>query len=342
MPVRLAVNKWTQATLALAILVLPAAAQAAKPKKTNVAAMALFRKALALSDIEAPGGQAFRMQARLQVFGARGDGQDGNLLRIWTPVGLRHDEIVLPDFQRVEVANGKDQWSSSTADHLPFLVFQAEQVLSLAGQLRAGMQMDLQSSAVSAEEGQECVHGAGNGNAFEFCFDTATGELLRVVNGLWNDTYDYSDYQAWGTKSFPRLLRVLKSNGETLVEIHVDQLAAESTPDLNIFLPGKGAKEGPDPDGCGNIDAARAVKVVKPAYPQDALRAGISGTVRLYADIGADGIPRGLSPLNAPSAILADAAIGAVSQWRYRPMVCHRTGAPIEAPTTITVTFASR
>lgn len=334
--------KRTGTALGFAVLLLSAVALPAKPKKTNAAAIALFQQALALSDIEARGAPAFRMKARVEISDAPGHRQDGKLLRIWTPVGLRHNEIVMPGFKRVDVANGKNEWISSSAAHVPFLIFQAEQVLSVAGQLRAGLEMDFEPSAGSTEGSQECVHAAANRDEFEFCFETATGELVRVVNGLWNDTYEYSDYAPWGAKNFPRLLRVVRSDGETLVEIHVDQLVPESNPDLSLFLPGKGAKEQPDPNGCGKIDAARAEKVVKPEYPANALRAGITGTVRLYADIGTDGIPHALWPLNSPSAILANAAIQAVSQWRYRPMVCHRAGAPIEAPTTITLTFSSR
>ncbi|HEV2388613.1 MAG TPA: energy transducer TonB [Candidatus Acidoferrales bacterium] len=333
--------KGRAATIGLASLLLAGARLPAVPQRGDPTALALFQKALA-ADIEEGDAPAFRMHGQLQVLDASGGREAGEVLRIWTPVGLRHEEIVLPDFQSVVVADGKNEWISSSADHTPFPIFQSQEVLTVAGQLRAGLQMAVEPPAPSAGGSEECVRAAASDSLYEFCFEAVTGQLTRVVSGLWNVTYEYSNYAAWGKKAYPRVLRVAKRDGETLVEIRIDRLAAESRPPLAMFLPGKGAREGADPNGCGKIDAARAEKVVKPVYPSDAQRAGITGTVRLYADIGGDGVPRGLWPLNSPSPILADAAIQAVRQWRYRPMVCHSTGAFIDAPTSIALTFSSR
>jgi len=81
---------------------------------------------------------------------------------------------------------------------------------------------------------------------------------------------------------------------------------------------------------------ANLVYDVAPKYPPEAGRARIEGTVVLLAVIGKDGsvedvrVERGLS-------VLAQAAIEAVKQWRYRPYLVN--GEPVEVDSQITINF---
>src|SRR5258708_30083580 len=81
---------------------------------------------------------------------------------------------------------------------------------------------------------------------------------------------------------------------------------------------------------------ANLVYDVAPKYPPEAGRAQIEGTVVLLAVIGKDGtvedvrVERGLP-------VLAQAAIEAVKQWRYRPYLLN--GEPVEVASQITINF---
>jgi periplasmic protein TonB len=75
---------------------------------------------------------------------------------------------------------------------------------------------------------------------------------------------------------------------------------------------------------------------VDPLYPEIARAMHLSGTVRLEAIIGTDGIVQNLEVLSG-NPILARAALEAVRQWRYRPTLLN--GAPVEVETYITVNF---
>ena len=66
------------------------------------------------------------------------------------------------------------------------------------------------------------------------------------------------------------------------------------------------------------MTAPRKLIHVAPAYPIDAANQGVSGVVILEGTIAGDGTFRELRTLRGP-AILADAAVEAVSQWRYSP-----------------------
>jgi protein TonB len=75
---------------------------------------------------------------------------------------------------------------------------------------------------------------------------------------------------------------------------------------------------------------------VEPKYPPIAQQAHIQGTVILTAVIDKDGIIQRLQ-LVSGHPMLATAAIDAVKQWRYKPYLLN--GQPVEAETTVTVTF---
>ena len=81
---------------------------------------------------------------------------------------------------------------------------------------------------------------------------------------------------------------------------------------------------------------ANLVYDVAPKYPPEAGRGRIEGTVVLLAVIGKDGtvedvrVEKGLP-------MLAQAAIEAVKQWRYRPYLLN--GEPVEVDSHITITF---
>lgn len=75
---------------------------------------------------------------------------------------------------------------------------------------------------------------------------------------------------------------------------------------------------------------------VEPIYPAIARSAHIQGTVIIAAVIGKDGGVEKLQVLSGHP-LLVQAAINAVSQWRYRPYMLNN--APIEVDTQITVNF---
>lgn len=78
------------------------------------------------------------------------------------------------------------------------------------------------------------------------------------------------------------------------------------------------------------------VHKVPPAYPTIAKITGTSGTVVLSARIAADGSVKDIRVISGHK-YLNDAAVQAVSQWRYRPYMLG--GQPVEVDTQIRVNF---
>jgi protein TonB len=76
---------------------------------------------------------------------------------------------------------------------------------------------------------------------------------------------------------------------------------------------------------------------IVPRYPPIALQARTQGTVVLQAVIAKNGTIDKLRVLSGP-AMLQQAALEAVSQWRYRPYLL--SGEPVDVETTINVVFS--
>ena len=81
---------------------------------------------------------------------------------------------------------------------------------------------------------------------------------------------------------------------------------------------------------------ANLIHDVPPQYPPDAGRARLEGAVVLMAVIGQDGTVKDVR-VESGLPILAQAAIDAVKQWRYKPYLID--GEPVEVDSRITINF---
>lgn len=86
----------------------------------------------------------------------------------------------------------------------------------------------------------------------------------------------------------------------------------------------------------GNVKAPERLKYVVPAYPEAAIAAHVSGTVIIEATIGKDGSVTDAHVLRS-IALLDQAALDAVKQWRYAPTTLNGQAVPIIM--TVTVSF---
>jgi len=89
----------------------------------------------------------------------------------------------------------------------------------------------------------------------------------------------------------------------------------------------------------GDIQAPALIHRVEPAYPFAAVSGKLSGTVILEATVTETGVVSDVQVLR--SIVLLDkAAIKAVKQWRYQPLILN--GEPVPFILTVTVTFSLR
>jgi protein TonB len=77
----------------------------------------------------------------------------------------------------------------------------------------------------------------------------------------------------------------------------------------------------------GNIQAPTLIKRVEPTYPDIALVAKVTGLVILEASVGKDGTVESVRILRSVK-FLDEAAVQAVKQWRYQPLVLNGVATP--------------
>jgi periplasmic protein TonB len=149
------------------------------------------------------------------------------------------------------------------------------------------------------------------------------------------------------------------------IPIHVQSSSSDGAPEIGSAqgfgatnLPGSGSGPGDLLPGGGNsgpaiptpppakpekprlmsegVMEAALIQKVQPQYPTVARLMHVSGTVRLRAIIGKDGSVSQLEVLSG-NPLLAQAAVAAVREWRYRPTRLNEEAVEIE--TYITVNF---
>jgi peptidyl-prolyl cis-trans isomerase A (cyclophilin A) len=146
--------------------------------------------------------------------------------------------------------------------------------------------------------------------------DDASVEVVKTIARVERDSND-------------RPLSPVTLKRVTIVD-SLDQLAAPPSPPA-------AATETPQRVSISaGIAAGMIVFKQTPIYPVDAKKAGISGTVVLGAVIGTDGTVKELHVVSGPEE-LRQAALDAVTQWRYRPYLLN--GDPVEVRTTINIIF---
>jgi periplasmic protein TonB len=104
---------------------------------------------------------------------------------------------------------------------------------------------------------------------------------------------------------------------------------------VNVGALGTAPPSGPVRVG-GDIKAPALVQKVKPEYPKAAQEAHVKGNVILEAQVGEDGRVQTVKVLRSV-AMLDEAAVNAVKQWRYSPLKLNGTAVPFIL--TVTVTF---
>ena len=85
-----------------------------------------------------------------------------------------------------------------------------------------------------------------------------------------------------------------------------------------------------------NLQIGELTNLVEPVYPPDARQARLEGTVKLHVVVAANGEIQSFRTVSGPES-LAQAAMNAVREWRYRPTLLN--GKPVETQEDVTFVF---
>lgn len=88
----------------------------------------------------------------------------------------------------------------------------------------------------------------------------------------------------------------------------------------------------------GSVMSASLLKKVAPAYPAEMKAQGLEAAVVLEVKISAEGVPESINVQSSDvNKAFSDAAIDAVKEWRYKPVLLN--GQAVEVVTTVTINF---
>lgn len=126
-------------------------------------------------------------------------------------------------------------------------------------------------------------------------------------------------------------------------------LKAESNMDRQLTMSTEGSQPSTDDTVTDSDTRLKPIRIgdqvaesnlitrVQPVYPAAAKAEHTQGTVEIKTTISKDGVPVDLEVVSTPSSDLAESALRAVRQWRYRPTLLN--GEPVEIATTVIVRY---
>jgi protein TonB len=112
--------------------------------------------------------------------------------------------------------------------------------------------------------------------------------------------------------------------------------ALAGAPTTRVEAGARPAQAASAPAGPTGVSGGQLLRRVSPIYPDFARRSGITGSVVLSGTVTTDGVVKHIKVISG-NAMLADAAVRAVNQWRYSPFIYN--GKPVETETRIVLNF---
>lgn len=306
--------------------------QSAKDAAARAQATALFAKALAVSDIRAPGSPPFEMRATITVKQRFGKPTIGSYLLEWASPEKWREEIHFTNYTRIRVGGKNQYWQSRTTSYEVPPLLQLSQGLEFLKTLHV-----LSNPAAMADVGAikfhqhktqgiklDCVTLEAKDQKYgpDYCFDPATGALGTT------GAIEFSKFISFGGKYFPGNIHAEGPSADP-VTLEVNSITPGGSFSDADFQPPAGSASWPS---CDAPDAMPTIKSqARPLYPMNEKLSHMHGTVTLYVLIGSDGRLSNIKLFSAPDRGLADSALTAVRQWTYKPETCGGTPVPVEA-----------
>ena len=150
------------------------------------------------------------------------------------------------------------------------------------------------------------------------------------------------DFSAPGFRIMQKAELVVNSGQATRFDAHLAIGSVNEAVTVRAQRPGTPAvpaiASGPQKIRIGGmVQALRLVQQTRPVYPPDLQAQGLEGTVQMAAVVSKDGRVHSVRVTKSAGAAFDEAALNAVKQWVYTPMLLN--GEPVECLTNIDIQF---
>lgn len=249
---------------ALALLAVARCA-CARPDKDSAAraqAIALFAKALAVSDLRAPGSPPFEMRATITVEQTHGKPSvTGAYLLKWASPNQWREEIHFPNYTRVRIGGKNLYWLSRTIPYESQPVLQLNRELDFLEELHIWSRDAAVAGLGAIKFHQQKVHRIKlecvtlepkkHNYGPRYCFDPVTGTLDR------NGSIEFSNFISFAGKYFPGDIRDEEKSAAPVI-FHVTSILPLGKTDSAEFQPTAGSVAWPscdDPDALPTLES---------------------------------------------------------------------------------------
>lgn len=256
---------------------------------------------------------------------------EGTFTRIVTGDGKGREEYSFSNFKEVRIVRDEKEFVQRS---VPFEILPLYFFRPAIGTIQLLERDEVTPADKQVIDGvaANCVNVRYKEVRRELCFDETTGSLLRQRFGSVL-MHAYSNFTEKQGTTYPTTIRVSDAE-RTWAELQITEVTEEELP-ASLFEPLPTATVFPL---CrSGIGYMKPVDTVKPKYPAWAKAHHLGGRVSIYAVIGRDGKLHDIKVVQSAGKELDDAAVVAVSQWRYEPVNCN--GNPIEAETMVSINF---
>jgi len=235
---------WVLSAVLLAAPALPAP----RGDERSDEAEAILAKAWNLADITGAEGTPFVLKAKVRL--AEGDKfSDGVYAMSWAAPDRFRRVIGFRDYTEMDVARGENYYSKRNTEGVPLMVWELGELMnSLATRekLPAGEKVKrIERESTGGKEATCILAGAGKGDS-KICVDAATDEVLSIAFGLggpaaFQERSEYSGYQDFGTKRFPRHFAFSGWNNRS-IEVTIEKLVPVHAFAADEFSPPAGSE----------------------------------------------------------------------------------------------------
>jgi TonB family protein len=283
---------------------------------------AVIEQASRLADVWEKNGSAFHLKADLTFYDERGTTQQGTYEESWASAGQWRRETVVGPFHRIDVAVGDKRWSLDSSA-LPITAYQLRSILA-PWSLDAGLleKAKIEEKSWHGQAVRCVVIEAYPAGRSAVCVDKGSGALALKIEPvkhekrIGDEVCEYSDYQKFGEKIFPRLVRCIDGNRLTL-ELRITELKPADKLSTSLFAPVDGATES---FNCQGI--LRPPRLVSSPDPVPPTAKDPGKPVELLVMLGKNGKPQQIKVIRSIDSAFDAAAMSAVRNWRFKPAGC--------------------
>ena len=291
----------------------------------------IFARADQVMNIRTGDTVPFKITIRFQVLNMAPQPVEGIFTRLYVSQEKWRSETVFGPYQRIEWGGVNGYWRERNTTAEPWAMRDIDRMIAYSYVLTQHKQIrwtGVKHTTTVDGKPVTAVEGLWGRVPWTYYFDDTTGVLVRLDFANGRGAYEWSDFQPFRSKLFPRTMKMFQA-GKVIMLLHVDELVKLENPDSLLLVHSAGAEQRPNCVGMKFPVLTDETPSFVPPGLRDVVRQGRIPV--LTAMIGKDGRAHdtAISRTSGNDALDA-AAMEAVKGYKWQPAMCGNDPVEIE------------